>query len=79
MAPDQVSDMELRHLVSGEIHRGVTPRGEALDERCGIGARLGADPHEDVRFVSVAQPIVEFGDDSTSDRRAKLAISEFPK
>ena len=74
VSADHVPDVQLGHLVVGEIDRLVAARVEQLGQRDAVLARLGGDADEDVRLRPPAQPVVELRDDAAADRRA-----EFPE
>ena len=70
---DHVPDVQLRHLVLGEVDRFVAAAGQQRGERGRVLARLGRDADEDVRLLASAQAIVELGHDPAADRRAEFA------
>ena len=73
-AADHVADVQLGHLVVGQIDGLVAARRvERRGEPRRILARLGRDADEDVRALAAAQAVVELGDDAPADRGAELA------
>jgi len=69
--PHHVANVQLRHLVVGEISRLVALGAQPRDDGVGVTARLRRQAYEDVRLVARAQPVVELGDDAPTERRTE--------
>src|SRR5205807_6866302 len=73
VAADHVADVELGHLVVGEIERAKAVALQRADYARGLVAALHADAGEDVRLLGVGDAVVELGDVARTDDGAELA------
>ena len=73
-----MADVQLGHLVVGEVERLVAARVQLARQRRRVAPRVDADADEDVRLLAAVQAVVELGDDALAERDAEVAIGAGP-